>query len=498
LANWPSLATATVIGFSLTPYILPHLRDTGFGLWVFVTTLTGYYGLLDFGFRNSIIRFVARYAANDEAANSGRVVSSTLFTYLVLGFVVLAVSGAIAWNLDLVLAVPVEWTQTARLLLLLFGVGTALGFPLNLFGHVLEGLQRFTWIGGVQTAALFLRAALTVWVLREGCGVVAVGAVTIVTSLLGSAIYATAALRIYPQLRMRWAYVERSTFRTLAGFGLVTFWIGIAQVLRFQADAVVIGGFLSVQAISHFSIASKLVMYVSEVVQAMAQVFTPLFSHFDAKGDLRQLGQALVRVNRYSSLLAFPLTTFVVVAGKSLITVWVGSNYLSSYAILVVLMLPTALYLAQAGSPKVMYGMARHSLLARILFLEGVANLVLSIVLLRWYGVLGVALGTAIPLAFSSMFFLPVCICRLLKLRIREYLWEAHGYPLLLSLPLALFLWEVDRWLRPADYTNLIAELALGGIFYCCEVLLLFYYTEGLRDSLSGFWAKLSERSASG
>ena len=96
------------------------------------------------------------------------------------------------------------------------------------------------------------------------------------------------------------------------------------------------------------------------------------------------------------------------------------------------------------------------------------------------------------------MFFLPVCICRLLKLRIREYLWEAHGYPLLLSLPLALFLWEVDRWLRPADYTNLIAELALGGIFYCCEVLLLFYYTEGLRDSLSGFWAKLSERSASG
>src|SRR5207247_2451896 len=176
----------------------------------------------------------------------------------------------------------------------------------------------------------------------------------------------------------------------------------------------------------------------------------------------------------------------------------VGSNYLSSYAILVVLMLPTALYLAQAGSPKVMYGMARHSLLARILFLEGLANVVLSIVLLRWYGVLGVALGTAIPLAFTSMFLLPVYVCRLLKLRISEYLWEAHGYPLLLSLPLGLFIWEVDRWLRPADYQNLVAELALAAIFYGCEVLVLFHYTEGLKDRLSIFLAKLSERSASG
>src|SRR2546422_3462923 len=102
-------------------------------------------------------------------------------------------------------------------------------------------------------------------------------------------------------------------FRQLAGYGLVAFGISIAAILRFQADALVIGAFLSVQAVAHFSIASKLVFYVTHVVQAIAWVFTAVFSPLDGQRDLRQLGHALVKANRYSSFIPFPLTAFFVV-----------------------------------------------------------------------------------------------------------------------------------------------------------------------------------------
>src|SRR2546428_9983913 len=106
-------------------------------------------------------------------------------------------------------------------------------------------------------------------------------------------------------------------FRQLAGYGLVAFGISIAALLRFQADALVIGAFLSVQAVAHFSIASKLVFYVTDVVQEMAWVLTPDFSHLDAKRELRQIGHPLIKANRYSSIIAFPLPALVVVAGQS-------------------------------------------------------------------------------------------------------------------------------------------------------------------------------------
>src|SRR3989442_2348939 len=277
LANWLALGAATVVGFVLTPYMLRHLGDTGFGLWVLVTTLTGYYGLLDFGLRNSISRFVAHYAANDDAASLGRVISTGLVTNAALGSLVLLMAGLVAWNLELVVAVPGDWTPPARGLVLVFGLGSALGFPLNLFGHVLEGFQRFTWIGGVQAAVTLVRAGLTVWEIGRGYGVVAVGGVTISTTVAGSLIYAGAVHRVFPRLRIRWASVDHAMFRQLAGYGLVAFGISIAALLRFQADALVIGAFLSVQAVAHFSIPPKLVFFGADVLQAMARVVTPRF-----------------------------------------------------------------------------------------------------------------------------------------------------------------------------------------------------------------------------
>jgi len=43
----------------------------------------------------------------------------------------------------------------------------------------------------------------------------------------------------------------------------------------------------------------------------------------------------------------------------------------------------------------------------------------------------------------------------------------------------------------------MVAELALGALFYGSEVLVLAWFTEGVKDGLSGFWTRLSERSAS-
>jgi O-antigen/teichoic acid export membrane protein len=484
-ANWLGLFTAMVVGFFLTPFILHRLGNVAFGLWVLMTTFTGYYGLLDLGFRNAIIRYVARFAARQESESLSRVASTALFTYSALGLLVLPVTGLIIWKLDSIFHLTPEWSHPAKTLLLVFGIGTAIGFPLNVFGGILEGLQQFTWIGTVQAVSMLVRAALIVLALKYGGGLIAIGLVKVVVNVISSAIYIPAVFRLRPDLRLHWAYSEKSTLRLLGSFGLITFWIGIGQKLRFSADGVVIGSFLSVQAISFFSIGAKLVFYLTDIVQSMAQIFTPMFSHFDAQGDLAQLRHLLIRSNRYSSMIIFPLTTVMLVLGKTIIRVWVGPGYESSYAILAILMVPSSFYLAQAGSTKVLYGMGRHAFLAWLFLLEGIVNLVLSIILLHWYGIAGVALGTAIPLTVTSLFLLPPYVTRLLDLRMMDYLWKAHVYPLLLSAPLALVLWKARIWVQAENYAGLILQMAMGGIVYAVGAAIFLYYSEGLR-----FWRK--------
>jgi O-antigen/teichoic acid export membrane protein len=481
-ASWLGLAATMLVGLFLTPFVLKNLGNTRFGLWVLMTTFTGYYGLLDFGFRNAILRYVARFVAQGESEELGKVASTTFATYSLLGFVVLVVSCLAAWNLNSIFKIEPQWVRDGQLLLLIFGIGTALAFPLNVFASFLEGLQLYTWIGVVQAAAALLRAGLIVVFLTHGYGLVTVGVLTVTTNLVAAMIYVVVARRHCP-VRLRWQNVSKKTLTTLGAFGVVTFWIGIAQTLRFQSDAIVIGAFLSVQAISLFSIGSKLVTYATEAVQVMAGVFTPMFSHFDAKEDSEQLQRTLIRANAYSTLVVMPIAIILIVSGKSIIRVWVGTDYLASYSVLVILMVASALYLAQAGSTKVLYGMAKHRFLAYMLLAEGIANLGLSIILLRHLGINGVAWGTAIPLAINSLFVLPVYTCRTVKLPLVRYFCHAHLYPSIVSLPFIFVLCGLEYWIKPTTYFGLLAELLPTLLIYGIALLLFLYRGEDLSQS---------------
>jgi O-antigen/teichoic acid export membrane protein len=477
-ANWVGLLATAIAGFFLTPFVLHHLGNTGFGLWVLASTLTGYYGLFDFGLRSATTRYIARYAAIQDWENLRAVLNTTFIAYSGIGLLTVVITTCVAWKFDVFFHVAPEWTKSAGLLILVFGYGTAIAIPFSLFGGVLEALQRFTWVGGVQAVGALLRATLVVLFLSHGGGLLSLGWITVVINLSSYLVYMIVAFRICPELHFGWRYARMSSFRILARFGVIVFWISIAQQLRFQTDAVVIGSFLTVEAIAIFSIGSKLVAYATDGVQALATVFTPMASHFDAREDLHELRRVLIVGNRYSSLVIFPITAIFLVLGKTMIRVWVGPAYLSAFPVLAILIVPTALYLAQAASPKVLYGMARHSKLAIVLFLEGVANLILSIVLARRLGINGVALGTAIPMACTSLVFLPIHLCRTLDLRLRDYLRTTYSYPLLLCVPVIPVLWAADRWIGAQTYTQLLLVLCMGALAYAPGVASYFYWKE--------------------
>jgi O-antigen/teichoic acid export membrane protein len=498
VASWAGLVATALVSFFLTPFILRRLGSGGFGLWVLVSAFTGYYGILDFGLRSAILRYVARHAARQEWDDLVSVISTTLFAFSFLAAFVLIVTCIVAWQFTRVFHISPESIATAKLLVLIVGAGTAAGIPLSVFGGVMEGLQQFTWIGLVQVATVALRAILIVAFLTHGFGVVTLGIISMVLNLVGYIIYTAVSFHECPHLRLRWRAARWNTLHTLLGFGVVVFWIGIAQQLRFQTDAVVIGSVLTVQAIAVFAIGSKLIAYATDAVQALAQVFTPMSSQFDAMQDMAQLRRVLIIGNRYSTFVILPISAVLLICGKSIIRVWVGPNYLAAYSVLAILTIPTALYLAQATSPKVLYGMAQHSVLARVLFVEGVANLLLSIFFAKRLGINGVALGTAIPLACTSILFLPFHLCRVVKLKLSDYFRQAFFYPLCASVPLAMTLWILDRFMQPKSYWELLPELAAGAAVYGVTMLIYFYWKERLEQASQSQMAAAVSRAVQG
>jgi len=473
-SNWFGLAVSIVVGLFLSPIILHKLGDEAFGLWVLVFSVTGYYGLFDLGIRSSIVKYVAKYAATRDYDSLTRLINTSLFSYSCLAVALLVLTGVGSWYIDRIFHIDPASLRTARLLFSMVGTALAVGFPLSVFSGVLQGLQNFYSMNLIQVAANLLRAVLIVVALDRGRGLLTVALITVVMPLLASGAYILIVRRLIPVTFSR-QYIDRATWRQLINYGLITFMIIMAEQLRFQSDAMVIGIFLSASAITYFSIGAKLVDYASNVVDSMADTFMPMSSHFDATGDASRMRELFIVGNRACAIVIFPIAAMLIILGPSIIEAWVGPKYVSSYTILLLLIVPRTIYRCQAASSRILFGMARHKALAIALLIEGVANLILSIALIRRFGIVGVAVGTAVPMLCTSLIFLPYYLCRLLAVRVREFVSQAYALPFGLCAPLVVVLLLMRQLFYAHNYVQLLVQLLVGGTVYVAGLLCFFF-----------------------
>jgi O-antigen/teichoic acid export membrane protein len=471
--QWLRFGTAIVVGILLLPFVFHHLGDEASGLYVLVFSVTGYYGLLDFGIGVSLNRYVARYLARGEMEQLNRFVSTAFFTYCILGVAVLASSTVGAVYVDSIFRITPVLHRSAEILFFTVGAAIALGFPMGVFGGILAGMQRFSTLNLLGIGGTLLRAALVVLVLTHGLGLLAVCLVTLGVRAIPPFIYCALAFRALP-LRIRWQYVDKENFKLMANYSLPAFVVSLGTRFFFEADEAITGMFISAAAVAYFAVGEKLARYSTGFTDALADLFSPLASHYDATNNLDGLQKMLVQGTRACALTAFPFLVLLTVLGKPVIAVWMGARYVSSYPVLLTLLVPFVLSRAEDPTRRILYGMARHGFIAYVRVAEGFANVVLSIVLAPHFGIMGVALGTAIPMMATALFFYPVHLCRILKVSLTHYLYEGFAHALAFCVPLTAVLIVLKRAFPVPGYGTLAIQAGCGGLVYGSLVLWFF------------------------
>jgi O-antigen/teichoic acid export membrane protein len=137
-SSWFALGLNVVVGIFLSPFILHRLGDAAFGLWVLIFSITGYYGIFDFGIRSSIVRYVSKYTATRDHQQINALINTLLF-YAGIGLLCTFLTIVGAFYVDAIFHVPGNFLVTARCLFLMVGLSVAIGFPLGVWGDCLRG-----------------------------------------------------------------------------------------------------------------------------------------------------------------------------------------------------------------------------------------------------------------------------------------------------------------------------------------------------------------------
>src|SRR3984893_14220510 len=96
LSNWATYLISGAISFFLSPFIVRHLGNSAYGIWVLLVSVTGYLGFLDLGIRGAVTRYVARFHAEGNHEQASRTVSSASGMFLIGGFAAIIFSSAFA------------------------------------------------------------------------------------------------------------------------------------------------------------------------------------------------------------------------------------------------------------------------------------------------------------------------------------------------------------------------------------------------------------------
>jgi O-antigen/teichoic acid export membrane protein len=465
LMNWAAFAATVLAGFLMSPFLVRHLGDSVYGVWILIGSLAGYLGLLDFGMTPSILKYIAEYRARGDQEAINRVVSGAFAVFSLLGLVSLLVSLAIAFSFNDIFHTPLA-DNTAAAVVILAGVNLAATFPALVFIGVIRGYQRYDIDASVTALSIVARSLLLVVLVRRGYGIMALAATTFAFDLLRLVYLVRSAYRLNPDIRIARGHVSGSEMRRLFGYSAYVFLMIVGKQMIFYTDSIIIGLFLSTASVTAYFVASRLVTYLQMLASEMVGVLTPMASELDACDDHEGIKELLVLSTKYMLMVALPVAAIFFVMGGDFITLWMGPSFAGSATVLAILTVATLAHLIEMPADTALLGMGKHRVVAGFLFLQAIANLVMSVAMVRLMGIKGVALGTAIPMVCFTSVAMVVYFRDHLRIPMGEYLARSVPLPLLVQAPFVALLVLLKRYSPPSSLAGFFVEVVVALVPY--------------------------------
>jgi O-antigen/teichoic acid export membrane protein len=206
--------------------------------------------------------------------------------------------------------------------------------------------------------------------------------------------------------------VTRQMFST----SVWVFLMNLATHLIFSTDNFVVGAVLGTAAVASYQVAlgpASSLQVAGNQFDVVSLTAAASLRAQEAMDDLRRL---LLEATRVVAAVTMPGVVIFAVWGRELLHLWVGRSFVGSYWTLVWLSLGYLFATFTGAASQVVLAVNRFKVIALVSLGEATTNLVLSVVLAKRLGIVGVALGTTIPLTVMAFgVYLPYA-CRVIEL----------------------------------------------------------------------------------
>ncbi len=315
-----TLGTAATL-FFLYRFLIRTIGVERLGIWSLVLATTSVVTLANQGFSTSIVKFVAKYAARENAEDVSLLMQTAVISIgVALAFVSAGLYPAAKWILQIVLP-PQNFPEASAILPLALA-----SLWLTVLEGVLQaGLAGHQWIALCNylemSGSLSYLLLAFLFVPRHGLfGLACAQAIQAALILIVTWVLLRKRIRTLPLIPRQWS---RAHFSELASYGLHFQIITASQALREPVTKALITRFGGLALTGYYDLAARCVFTLREMIVQANQVLVPTISHLQER-DPESIPIVYRESYRLVFFLAVPAFTCLTVVSPLISRVWIG------------------------------------------------------------------------------------------------------------------------------------------------------------------------------
>ncbi|MCE2871596.1 MAG: oligosaccharide flippase family protein [Oxalobacteraceae bacterium] len=453
------VAIPALVALATVPVLISGLGLEGFGIITLITSVVGYFGILDFNLSAGTLKYLAQYHAQKDKQ---RFAETFWFGALFYGLI-----GSIGALLLSLIAVPVlthYFTISSSLVdetlwtLKIAALGFALSQWQNYLVSVPQALQRYD--KSAQGEAVFgvLVNVVSAYVALSGGGISGVMAARVFISAL-NILWLTWLLKQL-QVIVRPVWPRRDIRILLTHFSAYAYLSRLASMLHQHADKLIIGSLAGPIALSLYAVPNQLASRILGLTYRLGSVVYPRVSALSATANNELLRQLYLDATRWITYLNFAVLGVIALVGEEFLRRWVGTEFVAEgYPILLLVTFALLLDSLTQIPSLINDGLGHPKITGRFALARGLIGVPMVYVGTLYAGIKGAALAHLLASALMAAIFLVYVHGRTIPISLRETLksgwipslsWGLSA--LLLSLPM--------RWIVPNGVSGLLLHVS--------------------------------------
>lgn len=477
--NYQFLALSRVIGliisFVLFPFIVSHAGKELYGIYLLLMTMSGYFGTFDLGVGSALQKYVPEYIGKNDTEGLYSIINASFSFFVILGLIggiVLYFFGF--WGVILFKINPSN-EIIMRNLFWIFAIAAIFHWPLQTFKGVVQGLQRYDWLAGMEAFFQIFYLFGVYFLIQRGFGIISIS-ILFQSLVIGTDfVFFLISLYYLKGLRLKFPYFPRGIFKKIFSFSIYVFLGGIAGMIILNVDDLVIGAFVSVAAISIYKVSYAMQNVIRGINGMIGTPLLTLCAEMEGANEYEKQRQLLLKGTRYTVLLLLPMISIAIIFSEPFILSWVGEGFREA-----ILPAQTLLFfwifnvIMQTGSGS----LAAKGIVRPVLWISiatAIFNLVLSLILVKFLGIFGVALGTTLSTILIGSPLSLSLVLKHLKVNLAEFFNFSIKSSLFISLLSAILSMITIKFLQPSSLLWVLVEMAViySGVMLLNYLLIL-------------------------